>query len=112
MKRLLLFVGFFILLTPFLWAQQEDGARVVIPAQAVQANGVTIQVGVPFLGENRNAVKRRLLPIDVRFPWDVLYLFETFAETSFDVSKGYYSDKIRIDWELRNNFDLVSNIKI
>jgi hypothetical protein len=93
-----------------LWAQNEEGAKILPVAQAIQKNGYTMQVGLPFLGQKLGG--RNTKPADVRFPWGVLYLYETFAEESFDVSKGYFGDKILITWDLRSNFDLISSIKI
>ncbi|AUP81273.1 LamG-like jellyroll fold domain-containing protein [Flavivirga eckloniae] len=95
------------LLVTGLWAQQDDGAKMVTTSQAVQNNGYTIQVGVPYLGTSNVANNT-----DARFPWDILYIFGTFAEESFDVSKGYFGDKVLLQWELRNNFNLITTIEI
>lgn len=95
------------LLVTGLWAQQDDGAKIVTISQAIQNNDYTIQVGIPYLGTSDITN-----PTDARFPWDVLYLFGTFAEESFDVSKGYFGDKVLLQWELRNNFNLITTIEI
>lgn len=94
------------------WAQNDEGAKIVSVSQAIQNNGFTIQVGIPFLGQNDYTGIRLTTPFDIRFPWDALYLYQTFADESFNVSKGYFGDKILINWDLRNNFDLISSIKI
>jgi hypothetical protein len=110
MKKRILTLCFGLLVSG-LWAQQDDGAKVVTTSQAIQntvnTTNYTIQVGVPYLGTDNNAT-----PTDIRFPWNVLYVFGTFAEESFDISKGYFGDKVLLQWELRNNFDLISIIKI
>jgi hypothetical protein len=107
MKKHILRITFLLMATG-LWAQ--NGAKIVTVAQAAQktagAKNYSIQVGIPYLGQNQNN------GTDARFPWDVLYLFETFAEGSFDVSKGYFGDKILIEWTLRNNANLVTNIEV
>ena len=103
-----LFLG---LIATGLRAQNTEGAKMVPVSQAIQKNGFTIQVGVPYLGQ-KNATTRVTQPADIRFPWDVLYLFPTFTEESFDVSKGYFGDKILISWDLRSNFDKITSIKI
>ena len=95
------------MLVSFLYAQQEEGAKEVTVSQAIQNEGFTIQVGLPFLGTSNNTT-----PTDLRFPWDVLYLYGTFAEESFSVSKGYFGDKVLIEWRLRNNINNITNIKI
>ena len=71
-----------------------------------------MQVGLPFLGQNMNEATRVTNPADVRFPWDVLYIYNTFAEDYFDVSKGFYGDKIAISWDIKSNANLVKSIKI
>jgi hypothetical protein len=119
MKKIIITLGLWFLVTG-LWAQQDDGARIVAVSQAIQSSTVTnttttnytLQVGVPFLGQNFNTPERKVNPFDVRYPWDVLYLFPTFTEENFDVSKGYFGDKILINWDLRANFDIINSIKI
>ena len=111
MKKIIITLGLWFLVTG-LWAQNDDGAKIVPVSQAIQNKGFNIQVGRPYLGQNSNSVERIANPIDVRFPWGVLYLYKTFAEESFDVSKGYFGDKILINWDLRANFDLITSIKI
>ncbi|MFV5690716.1 LamG-like jellyroll fold domain-containing protein [Flavobacterium sp. LT1R49] len=115
MKKLIITMVFG-LMAAGLWAQNDDGAKVVPVSQAIQKNGFTIQVGIPYLGQhlisNVKDTLRTTHPADIRFPWGILYLFNTFAEESFDVSKGYFGDKILISWDLRSNFELISSIKI
>ncbi len=110
MKKLII-LGCLSILATGLLAQNDGGAKVVTVSQAKQneegadGNKYTFQVGVPYtVSENNNYA--------VRFPWDIKYLYGTFAEESFDVSKGYFGDKILIGWELRNNYDLITSLKI
>lgn len=110
-KQLIIFS--IMLLTSGLWAQNKSGAvKTVSVSQAIQQNNYNIQVGLPYLGENENTASRTTSPIDLRFPWDVLYLYKTFAEESFDVSKGYFGDKILITWTIRNNLNSIDYITI
>jgi hypothetical protein len=89
------------------------GAKVVTTsaqvAQNINANETyyTLQVGVPFINTTTPN-----LEYDIRFPWDILYLFRTFEEDFFDVSKGFFSDKIVINWQLKSNYDLINNIEV
>ena len=91
------------------FAQISKGAKFVFVSQAksstVGAYKYTIQVGIPLLGQTKpsSAPTRSITPADVRFPWDILYLYNTFSEEFFDVSKGYFGDKILISWVLNNN---------
>ncbi|MDO7171829.1 LamG-like jellyroll fold domain-containing protein [Mariniflexile sp. AS56] len=114
MRKIIITLGLWFLVTG-LWAQDNKGAKIGPVSQAIQkstvdGNKYTIQVGLPYLGQNNTA--RATNPLDIRFPWDVLYLYKTFADESFEVSKGYFGDKILINWTLRANIDAVTNIKI
>jgi hypothetical protein len=109
MKKIII-AAFLGLLATGMQAQNTKGPKIVPVAQAIQNKGFTLQVGIPFLGQNNKT--RTTSPVDVRFPWDVLYLYKTFAEESFSVSKGYFGDKVLISWDIRANFDLIKSIKI
>ncbi|MBW1298595.1 LamG-like jellyroll fold domain-containing protein [Aquimarina litoralis] len=109
MKKILVALGLLLLGTE---AFAQDGAQHVTASQTIQSNGYSIQVGVPYLGQNINSIDRTINPVDVRFPWDILYLYNTFEEESFDVSKGYFGDKVLLIWSIRNNIDDITNIKI
>ena len=118
MRKIIITLGLWFLVTG-LWAQQDDGARIVAVSQALEISttspttvNYTMQVGLPFLGQNIDSLKRVTFPKDIRYPWDVLYLFPTFNEGDFDVSKGYFGDKILLSWDLRANFDIISSIKV
>jgi hypothetical protein len=97
------------------WAQLDDGATVVMASQTVQRLETTtttdttaylqFQMGIPFI---TSSGRER----DIRFPWGVLYLYETFADESFDVSKGYFGDKVIISWNIRKNIDIITNLKL
>ncbi|WP_242607242.1 LamG-like jellyroll fold domain-containing protein [Flavobacterium sp. MEB061] len=110
MKKIIAFLGIFFL-GAGLYAQNTKGAKIVPVSQAIQNKGFSIQVGLPFLGQNKTG-PRRTNPADIRFPWNILYLYNTFAEESFGVSKGFYGDKVLITWDLRANENLVKSIKI
>ncbi|PCH77557.1 MAG: laminin G [Flavobacteriaceae bacterium] len=108
MKRIVI-IALFLLVSIGLWAQQK-GVRTVIASQTIQKNNYTIQVGIPFLGALPTS--RATQPVDIRFPWDVLYLPRTFSVSEFEVSKGYFGDKVQINWLVGANMHLISNISI
>lgn len=110
MKKIIAVLGMFVL-GAGIYAQNTNGAKIVPVSQAIQKNGFNIQVGLPFLGQTING-PRKTTPADIRFPWSTLYLYNTFAEESFGVSKGFYGDKVLITWDLRANQSLVKSIKI
>ena len=119
MKIKAILSGILFLLAIMSYGQENlEGAQVVTPSQAIQTSNAsgnyTIQVGLPILGQNKNSSANvaEVTPLDLRFPWDVLYLFNTFEENSFEVSKGFFGDKILVNWELRNNLDQVESLKL
>ena len=104
-----------------LWAQNDKGAKFVFVSQAVQSPTptvgtykYTIQVGLPLLGQTQSSVatNRSITPVDLRFPWDFLYLYNTFSEEFFEVSKGYFGDKVLVSWVLKNNRNSTTAIEI
>ncbi|UOY06201.1 T9SS type A sorting domain-containing protein [Muricauda sp. SCSIO 64092] len=116
MKKSIQSLCIFFLFSVVCVAQDYEGAKIVQASQAIHNNAnnkkYTFQVGMPYLGQNKNLQSRKTNTSDFRFPWDILYLYNTFAEESFEVSKGYYTDHIQLNWELRNNADKVMNLKI
>ncbi len=118
MKRILLSICLG-LMANWLWAQSNP--QVVTGATTLQekdynndGDNVTLQVGagqyyfdysLPISGELDGYLSSR-------FPWDVLYMNDTFTEQTFDVSKGYYGDKIQLDWSIGANKEEIENILI
>jgi len=94
------------------------GARIVTAAQTIQTNNTgsnnyTIQTGLPILGQNRNVTTPPATQdLQIRFPWGVLYLFDTFSEDSFEVSKGFFGDKILVNWQIGANANLITTLKL
>ncbi|CAM1344888.1 LamG-like jellyroll fold domain-containing protein [Tenacibaculum amylolyticum] len=107
MKKLRLVSCLWLLCTS-LWAQIDDGAKINTASQTHQSRNYVLQVGIPYLGVNNGVHTTN--PVDVRFPWDILYLYGTFSDDSFNVSKGYFGDKVLINWRLRNNQEEVTNL--
>ena len=110
-KRLAIF-AFLLGLCYSVHSQDQEGARVVTVSQASSSNTqFYVQVGLPYLGITTGTV-HTTTPVDVRFPWHILYLYDTFAEETFTVSKGYFTDKVKINWNVRANQDLISGFYI
>ncbi len=115
--------------------QEKLGVKTVIGAAASQKdnlnlqltqtrNGVSgtftiksvgIQVGLPYMGVNNvpqtNNPTQYYLK-DLGFPWGVRYRYNTFSEDAFVVSKGYYTDKVSINWAIKNNLNLIADFVI
>ena len=76
---------------------------------------VGIQVGLPYMGvtdvpqTNNPSQNYR---IDLGFPWGIPYRYSTFSEDAFTVSKGYYTDKIAINWQIKANSSLITEFII
>ncbi|WP_114752467.1 LamG-like jellyroll fold domain-containing protein [Pleomorphovibrio marinus] len=111
MKRLLFILPFLGFSIGLAFGQQVN-VKNATASQVIQNQGFSLQVGVPILGTKMDETERVYTPIDLRFPWDIFYQYQTFAHESFDVSKGYFGDKVRINWEFRNNQDRITSVKI
>ncbi len=77
-----------------------------------------IIVGAPLLGQTLrpNVINPSTITynqqIDIGFPWNVSYFYDTFSDEAITISKGYYSDRVQIDWRILNNLELIDNIEI
>jgi hypothetical protein len=67
-----------------------------------------MQVGSPI---RYNSVSGNV-STNIGFPYGVLYLNSTFEEENFEVSKGYYGDRIQLDWSIISNKNDIDNIVI
>lgn len=78
-------------------------------------NSVSVIVGSPYRGvidapQTNNP--SQYYKMDLGFPWGVRYRYSTFSEDAFIVSKGYYSDKVNINWGIKNNNSLITSFVI
>lgn len=89
------------------------------PTQTVTINSVSMVVGSPYLG----IIQSPFQPSnpsnytvdyqkDLGFPWGVYYAFDTFEERSLKISKGYYSDRVDINWDISSNSDKITGYNI
>jgi len=111
-----------------LLAQVSDGAQIVTTSQrspdpadkkvvTINGNSATIQLQVGAIFQRGTAYQNSseaTYNVIFRFPWDILYIYDTFSEenASFDVSKGFFGDKILVTWELKSNYDAIKLLKI
>ena len=49
---------------------------------------------------------------DLGFPWGIRYRYSTFSEDAFTVSKGYFSDRIEINWDIKMNREKIVSISV
>ena len=102
------------------YSQAQVNAKVVTGSQTISkkdnnAKQYDIIVGLPYLGtriESETDTIPTTSTTDIRFPWSVLYLKKTFAEANFEVSKGYFPDKVRISWLLNANQNSIDNFEV
>lgn len=109
------------LTTGWLWAQQKSNPQLFTGNAAVQEKSLEadeevqgahlyLQVGGPI------PYAHTVLPdgntISIRFPWDVPYIPLTFDELYFEVSKGYFSEKVLLNWTIQANANKIDRVKI
>lgn len=118
-----------------LLAQEQKGVATVIGAASAQkdnlnhtltqkVNGVNktftiqhvgLQIGMPYMGvidAPHNNVVSQNYKHDLGFPWGIRYRYNTFSEDAFTVSKGYFSDRIELNWDVKMNQDKIVSISI
>ncbi|MGC6480489.1 MAG: LamG-like jellyroll fold domain-containing protein [Flavobacteriaceae bacterium] len=86
----------------------------------------SMHVGIPFLGimttppfdQSDQLTYTQDLSYDFGFPWGISYLPKTFqlfgsnGEKGVTASKGYYSDRIELEWRIFNNQDRITGFEI
>lgn len=48
----------------------------------------------------------------VGFPYGILYITNTFLPEDFTISKGYFSDKVLLKWQIKGNEAKIARIKV
>ena len=135
MKKYILVLCVTVLSCSTLFAQEQKGVATVIGAAASEkdnlgltltqkVNGenktftiqkVSVLVGLPYLGvidapHTNNPTQNYRQ--DLGFPWGIRYRYNTFAEDAFTVSKGYFSDRIELNWDIKQNRDKIVSISV
>lgn len=92
--------------------EQSDHKGGVLSAAGKVTNtsnniNIQFQIGATFQYPMAAGVKTK-----VGFPFGILYVPNTFSDKTFEVSKGYYSDKININWTYGANQDNITKLKI
>ncbi len=116
-------------------AQEKTGVKSVISSAASQKDklglilttkvsgvsktftvgSVGLQVGLPYMGvidPQFTNTPSQYYKQDLGFPWGIRYRYNTFSEDAFTVSKGYYSDRIEINWDIKMNRDKIISFSI
>ena len=95
---------------PQLFTGSEAKQEVPLTADPNGAH-IYLQVGgaIPY---SINDIDGQGTTLSIRYPWDVAYIPLTFDEQYFEISKGYFSDKIDVNWTIRNNATKVTQIRV
>ena len=135
MKKYILVWSLILLSCGVLIAQEQKGVATVIGAASSNkenlnqtitgtVNGVSktftiqkvgISVGLPYMGvinAPHAANPTQNYTKDLGFPWGIRYRYNTFSEDAFTVSKGYFSDRIELNWDIKQNRDRIISISI
>lgn len=85
---------------------------------------ITYHIGVPLLGVTANLSSNTYSgssgtysyttsrTFDIGFPWGELFVNKTFAKDYFTISKGYFSDRVELNWRVLNNESYVTNFLV
>ena len=115
MKKLII-AAYLLLTVNSIWAQTQSDPQVITTSTSVigketsdNAFLIDIQVGSPII-YGYLEISDKI--VSVHFPYGVLYIKNTFDETLFEVSKGYFSDKILINWTIGQNEAAVTQFRV
>jgi hypothetical protein len=135
MKKYIILLCLILVSFSNLFAQEQKGVATVIGAAASQkenlnltltqaVNGVNktftiqsvgLQVGMPFMGvinAPHGSNPTQNYTTDLGFPWGIRYRYNTFSEDAFTVSKGYFSDRIEVNWDVKQNREKIVSISV
>ena len=48
----------------------------------------------------------------IGFPYEILYISNTFVANQYEFSKGYYPDRVKLSWQLGANQDRITNFQV
>ena len=115
MKKLIIAANL-LLIVNCIWAQTQSDPQVITTSTSVigketsdNAFLIDIHVGSPII-YGYLEISDKI--VSVHFPYGVLYIKNTFDETLFEVSIGYFSDKIMINCTIGQNTDAVTRFSV
>lgn len=79
---------------------------------------ITFFVGGSFLGLNKTSEDNPFTygqydrKFKLGFPWGELFVNKTFSYDRFTVSKGYFADRVELNWSILNNASSITNIEV
>ncbi|RCH55713.1 laminin G [Mucilaginibacter hurinus] len=102
-------------------ASQKDNLNLTLTQKVNGVNKtftiqkVGLQVGLPYMGvidAPYSNNPKQYYKQDLGFPWGIRYRYNTFSDDAFSVSKGYFSDRVEINWDIKQNRDKVVSISV
>ena len=115
-KRLLILVGFLLYFVNIQAQEQSEhllfvGAGAVDYKSTVKERNIQMQIGgaLPY---NLNINSSKDKNTELGFPYNILYIPPTFVVDKFQVSKGYFTESVKIEWKIGNNQDNITSTRI
>ena len=115
-KRLLILVGFLLYFANIQAQEQSEhllfvGAGAVDYKSTVKERNIQMQIGgaLPY---NLNINSSKDSNTELGFPYNILYIPPTFVVDKFQVSKGYFTESVKIEWKIGANQDDITSIRI
>ncbi|QOD60283.1 T9SS type A sorting domain-containing protein [Polaribacter haliotis] len=110
MRKLLIFLLFWVGITQA-QEQSDHKGSFLSGAGNIKNTGnnlqIQFQIGGAFQYPMSATTKTK-----AGFPFGVLYVPNTFSDKTYEVSKGYYPDKIRLSWSIGANEENITKVKI
>ncbi|WP_343328876.1 LamG-like jellyroll fold domain-containing protein [Polaribacter staleyi] len=110
MRKLLIFLLFWVSITQA-QEQSDHKGSFLSGAGKVQNTGnnlqIQFQIGATFQYPMVVETKTK-----AGFPFGILYVPNTFSDKTYEVSKGYYPDKIRLSWSIGANEENITKVKV
>lgn len=113
MKKYILII-WVCLLTLMVHAQKETPIYIGTSSGYGGDENINIQHQISWTTNLMDTVKSESDTVlyTCRYPWDVLYQNSTFSNKGFFVSKGFYSNKIVLQWDVESNVSAITGFTI
>lgn len=128
-KRLLILVGFLLYFTIIQAQDKQQSEHKLFVGAAASSNlddiqppddapkiNLQFQIGGALLFKEKASITsptdNDVKNMSFGFPYSVLYIPPTFISDKFEVSKGYFSNGVHINWQIGANQDVITSIDI
>ena len=115
MKKLII-VAYLLFMVNGIWAQTQSDPQVISTSTSVIGKETSDNKVIIDLHVGSTIIygyqARSDAIVSVHFPYGILYIESTFDETLFEVSKGYFGDKVLINWTIGQNAQSITQIRV